>query len=49
MELPHKWNFIAVAIPGIIGAIAIFFIQVKKKEAEPAAERKALNSVLTAD
>lgn len=49
MELPHKWNFIAVAIPGIIGAIAIFFIQVKKKEAEPVADRKALNSVLTAD
>ena len=38
MELPHKWNFIAVAIPGIIGAMAIFFIRPAKTaeiKAEP--------------
>ncbi|WOE30861.1 MULTISPECIES: MFS transporter [unclassified Acinetobacter] len=28
MELPHKWNFIAVALPGIVGAFAIAFIRV---------------------
>lgn len=49
MELPHKWNFIAVAIPGIIGAIAIFFIRVEKKAAEPAAEKALKAGVLTAD
>lgn len=27
MELPHKWNFIAVAMPGIIGIIAISMIR----------------------
>lgn len=27
MELPHKWNFIAVAIPAVIGAIAVFMIK----------------------
>ena len=27
MELPHKWNFIAVALPGIIGMIAISMIR----------------------
>lgn len=27
MELPHKWNFIAVALPGIVGAIAIALIR----------------------
>lgn len=26
MELPHKWNFIAVAIPALIGAIAVAMI-----------------------
>ena len=27
MELPHKWNFIAVAIPAIVGAIAVLLIR----------------------
>ena len=27
MDLPHKWNFIAVAIPAVIGAIAVSFIK----------------------
>ena len=49
MELPHKWNFIAVAIPGIIGALAIFFIRPAKKaeiKAEPkvAASTQAIRS-----
>ncbi|WP_291369016.1 MULTISPECIES: MFS transporter [unclassified Acinetobacter] len=30
MELSHKWNFIAVAIPGIIGMIAISMIRQPK-------------------
>ena len=30
MELPHKMNFIAVAIPAIIGGIAVLFIKRKK-------------------
>ncbi|WP_111860263.1 MFS transporter [Acinetobacter sp. CFCC 10889] len=34
LELPHKWNFIAVAIPGIIGAIAISCIRIKKAESK---------------
>ena len=49
MELPHKWNFIAVAIPGIMGALAIFFIRPAKKaeiKAEPkvAASTQAIRS-----
>ena len=38
LELPHKWNFIAVAIPGIIGAIAIFFIRQARVEVQVPAE-----------
>lgn len=34
MELPHKWNFIAVAIPALIGAIAVFMIRVPKNVPE---------------
>ena len=30
MELPHKMNFIAVAIPAIIGGIAVLFIKREK-------------------
>lgn len=30
LELPHKWNFIAVAIPGLIGAFAISAIRLQK-------------------
>ncbi|WP_180023011.1 MFS transporter [Acinetobacter sp. YH16044] len=37
LELPHKWNFIAVAIPGVIGAIAIFFIRKAQTDEEVAA------------
>ena len=32
MELPHKWNFIAVAIPGVIGVIAISCIRLHRVE-----------------
>ncbi|MDM1765831.1 MULTISPECIES: MFS transporter [unclassified Acinetobacter] len=32
MELPHKWNFIAVAIPGVIGVLAISCIRLQKAE-----------------
>lgn len=34
MELPHKLNFLAVAIPAIIGAIAIALIRKPKEEIE---------------
>ena len=33
MELPHKLNFIAVAIPAVIGAIAVALIKVPKADA----------------
>jgi AAHS family benzoate transporter-like MFS transporter len=32
MELPHKMNFIAVAIPAIIAAFAVSLIKVNKAE-----------------
>lgn len=34
MELPHKLNFIAVAIPAVIGAIAVALIKVPKVQIE---------------
>lgn len=34
MELPHKLNFLAVAVPAIIGAIAIALIRKPKEEIE---------------
>ena len=34
MELPHKLNFIAVAIPAVIGAIAVALIKVPKVQVE---------------
>ena len=40
MELPHKMNFIAVAIPAVIGAIAILLI---KREKEVVIPEKNLN------
>ena len=38
MELPHKFNFIAVAIPALIGAIAVSMIVRKDLNAERNAE-----------
>ncbi len=37
MELPHKLNFLAVAIPAVIGAIAVALIRIQKAS-EPVTE-----------
>ena len=29
IELPHQMNFLAIAIPGVIAAIAIFLVNLK--------------------
>ena len=29
LELPHQMNFLAIAIPGVIAAIAIFLVNLK--------------------
>lgn len=51
MELPHKMNFLAVAIPAIIGAISVALIVRKDLNAERNAEtllsKQKLNSVKT--
>lgn len=51
MELPHKMNFLAVAIPAIIGAISVAMIVRKDLNAERNAEtllaKQKLNSIKT--
>lgn len=51
MELPHKMNFLAVAIPAIIGAISVAMIVRKDVNAERNAEtllaKQKLNSIKT--
>ena len=51
MELPHKMNFLAVAIPAIIGAISVALIVRKDLAAEHDTETvlaaKKLNSIKT--
>ena len=46
MELPHKWNFIAVAIPAVIGAIAVFCIK-RTKVIETVPEKIKIASSIT--
>jgi AAHS family benzoate transporter-like MFS transporter len=29
LELPHQMNFLAIAIPGVIAALAIFMVNLK--------------------
>ena len=51
MELPHKMNFLAVAIPAIIGAISVALIVRKdlnvERNAETLLSKQKLNSVKT--
>lgn len=46
MELPHKLNFLAVAIPAVIGAIAVALIRIQKAS-EPVTETPPVVSKAT--
>ena len=51
LELPFQFNFVAFAIPGAIGALAVCFINVKhsqdKKAQVKQQEMAALNTIVT--
>ncbi len=47
MDLPHKMNFLAVAIPAVIGAIAVALIRLQSTSqvvSEPSVVKKASRS-----
>jgi AAHS family benzoate transporter-like MFS transporter len=46
-ELPHQMNFIAIAIPGLIAALAIFLVNLKASVAAQSAPDFSLKSSLT--
>ena len=45
MELPHKLNFIAVAIPAVLAAIAVSFIRLNSAEEAVKTQVKVSSSI----
>ena len=45
MELPHKLNFIAVAIPAVLAAIAVSFIRLNSVEEAVKTQVKVSSSI----